>query len=350
VHITANGNKICFGICRIELKGVIKLFNLTYEQIISVILEKTNISKEELDQKIKIKLKDLSDLISKEGAAHIVANELGVKLITIPQFLKIKDVLPGMKLVGITAKVMSIYETREFIRNGKKSRVASILIGDETGTTRLVLWDETAIDALKSLKEGDIVKIKGAYCKENNGFKELHFGNNAQLIINPEGETIDNVLVRQQLLRKNISELNPDDHVEIIGTVVQLFEPRSYEVCPTCGKRVKSNEGNFNCAEHGVISPKQVPLVNFFFDDSTANIRIVAFREQAEYLLEKTMDEIQEIKTSPEKFDKLKLEILGKQLIIKGRVTRNEMFNRLEFVANRIEEADPVEIAQSVIK
>ena len=98
------------------------------------------------------------------------------------------------------------------------------------------------------------------------------------------------------------------------------------------------------------MSPKLVPLVNFFFDDSTANIRIVAFRDQAEYLLEKTSDEIQEIKNSSEKFDKLKLDILGKQLLIKGRVTRNEMFNRLEFVANRIEGADPIEVAREMIK
>ena len=326
------------------------MFNLTYEQILEIILEKTNLSKEEIESRIKIKLKELSDLVTKEGAAHIIANELGIKLISIPKIFKIMDVLPGMKLVGLTAKVISVYETREFIKNGKKARVASILIGDETGTTRLVLWDEHAIDAIKSLKESDIIRIKGASCRENNGFKELHLGNNSQMVINPEGELIENVLVRQQLVRKNISDLNQDDNVELLGTVVQLFEPRFYEVCPACGKRIKLNEGNFTCQEHGVVSPKLVPLVNFFFDDSTANIRIVAFRDQAEYLLEKTSDEIQEIKNSSEKFDKLKLDILGKQLLIKGRVTRNEMFNRLEFVANRIEGADPIEVAREMIK
>ena len=326
------------------------MYNLTYEQIINLILEKSNISKEELEKRVNVKLKDLSDLISKEGAAHIIANELGIKLISIPISLKILDVLPGMRLIGLTVKILSIYETREFLRNGKKSRVASILIGDETGTTRLVIWDETQINNIANMKEGDILKIKGGYCKENNGFKEIHLGNESQIIINPEGEFIGNILLKQQLLRKKISELAENDNVEIIGTIVQLFEPRFYEVCPECNKKVKLLDGNFRCEKHNIVSPKQVPLINFFFDDSTANIRVVAFRDQATALVEKTEDELRIIKNSPEKFDNLKAEILGKQLLIKGRVTRNEMFNRLEFVANHVQEADPVEIAEAIIK
>ncbi|MBU0930273.1 MAG: DUF2240 family protein [Nanoarchaeota archaeon] len=326
------------------------MYNLTYEQIIELILEKSVISKEELDVKINSKLKELSDLISKEGAAHIVANELGVKIVTIPKTLKIRDVLPGMRLVGLTAKVINLYETREFVRNGKKARVSSMLIGDESGTTRLVLWDETQINSVKDLKESDILKIRGAYCKENNGYKELHLGNNSQLIINPEGESVGDVLVRQQLIRKNISDLNENDSVEIIGTVVQLFEPRFYEACPECGKKVKPIDGTFKCDTHNTVIPKDVPLINFFFDDSTANIRVVLFRDQVLNLLEKTEDELQEIKNSPEKFDKLKSDILGKQLLIRGRTTKNEMFNRLEFVANYIQEANPVEIAQTLSK
>ncbi|MDD5650561.1 MAG: DUF2240 family protein [Candidatus Nanoarchaeia archaeon] len=326
------------------------MYNLSYEQIIDIILSNSSISKEEVENKINKKLKELSDLISREGAAHIIANELGVKLVSVPTTLKIEDVLPGMRLVTITAKVINIYETREFTRNGKKSKVASLLIGDETGTTRLVLWDETQISSLVHLKEGDIIKVKGAYCKENNGFKELHSGNNSQLLINPEGEFIGNVLVKQQLMRKKISELSENDNVEILGTVVQLFEPRFYDVCPECGKRIKLIDGNFRCEKHNIVTPKYAPLINFFFDDSSANIRVVAFRDQALHLVEKTEQELQEIKDSQQKFDALKSEVLGKQLLIKGRVTRNEMFNRLEFVANNIQDVDPVQLAENIIK
>lgn len=326
------------------------MYNLTYEQIIDLILEKSSISREELNNKINLKLKELSDLISKEGAAHIIANELGVKIIALPQTLKIKDVLPGMRLVGLTAKVINIYETREFTKNGKKSRVSSILIGDETGTTRLVFWDENQINSIKDMKESDIIKIRGAYCKENNGYKELHMGNNSQLSINPEGESVGDILVRSQVMKKNISDLNENDNVEIIGTIVQLFEPRFYEACPSCGKRIKPVDGTFKCDTHNVVIPKYVPLINFFFDDSTANIRVVLFRDQVYTLLERTESELQEIKNSPEKFDQLKSEILGKQLLIRGRVTRNEMFNKLEFVANYIQEANPIEIAETLLK
>lgn len=326
------------------------MYNLTYEQITNTILSNSNLTKEELENKINLKLKELSDLISREGAAHIIANELGIKLITVPSSLKIENVLPGMRLVTLTAKVINIYETREFTKNEKKSRVSSMLIGDETGTTRLVIWDDVIIKSLEQLKEDDIIKIKGAYCKENNGFKEVHLGNNSQLLINPEGEFVGNVLVRQQLTRKKISELTENDNVELLGTVVQLFEPRFYDVCPECNKSIKLVDGNFRCEKHNIVTPKHAPLINFFFDDSSANIRVVVFRDQALRLVEKTEEELRQIKESPQKFDILKSEVLGKQLLIKGRVTRNDMFNRLEFVANNIQEANPVEIAENMIK
>ena len=56
------------------------MFGLTYEQIIEKIQEEKGLSKEEIGKRIEEKVKDLSDLISKEGAAHILAHELGLKV------------------------------------------------------------------------------------------------------------------------------------------------------------------------------------------------------------------------------------------------------------------------------
>ena len=53
---------------------------MSYEQIKAKIKDATNISDADIDLKVNDKLRQLSDLISKEGAAHIVANDLGVKI------------------------------------------------------------------------------------------------------------------------------------------------------------------------------------------------------------------------------------------------------------------------------
>ena len=51
-----------------------------YQQLIEFISENSGVSTEDIERKIEAKQAKLSGLISKEGAAHIVANELGIKL------------------------------------------------------------------------------------------------------------------------------------------------------------------------------------------------------------------------------------------------------------------------------
>ena len=56
------------------------MYQLPYDKIIEKIKEKTGLSQEDIEAKIKQKMEDLSGLISKEGAAHIIANENSVKV------------------------------------------------------------------------------------------------------------------------------------------------------------------------------------------------------------------------------------------------------------------------------
>ena len=74
------------------------MIKIPYEKIIEKIKEQAKISDSEIESKIKEKTDQLAGLISKEGAAHIIANELGVKLFEEGN-LKIKDILPGMRSV-----------------------------------------------------------------------------------------------------------------------------------------------------------------------------------------------------------------------------------------------------------
>ena len=46
-------------------------------------------------------------------------------------------------------------------------------------------------------------------------------------------------------------------------------------------------------------------------------------------------------------FDALKKDVLGKQLIMSGRVNKNTMMDRLEFMASNVKEVDPVEMVKA---
>src|SRR5512133_3432038 len=97
------------------------------EIIIQKIKEKSNLSDKEISRKIKDKMDLLSGLISEEGAAYIIANELGVKVYEEPGNLQVKTIVPGMRSVDLSVRVIKIYETRTFEKDNRKGKVGSFL-------------------------------------------------------------------------------------------------------------------------------------------------------------------------------------------------------------------------------
>lgn len=310
---------------------------LGYETIISKISSSVSMDRSEIESKINQKVVEYQDLISKEGAAHMVANDLNVKLFdSSPKILKIKDITSGLNSITLLGKVVNTNSIRTFQKGTRQGRVANILLGDETGTIRVVIWDERILGNYNEIKEGMIIKVLNAYSKENNGYKELHLGSRSQLEINPPNESISDVrldIISSGHSRKEIQSLSANDFAEVNATVVQIFEPKFYNACPVCNKKTLFQDNIDSCSEHGTVSAKKVLIVNIYMDDGTGNIRAVAFRENAEKLVGKDKD-----------FESVKKDILGKQFLIKGKVVKNDMFARNEFMISGIQEASPENI------
>jgi len=314
------------------------MIKMPYNEIIDKISKEAKISAQEIELKINEKLKQLSGLISKEGAAHIVANELGIKLFEqVSGKLQIKNILAGMRDVETVGKVQQIFEARNFVtKDNREGKVGSLVLADESGSIRIVCWGEQA-DNLSKIKENDIVKVISGYVRENNGRKEVHLNDRAKFIINPPGETVGEVKTYEKASRKSIKELGEnDDNVELLGTVVQVFEPRFFEVCPECNKRARPSEDGFVCETHNKVDPQYSYVLNAVLDDGTETIRAVFFRQQALRLLGKTEQEMLVYKDNLEAFNQVKTDMLGAFVKIIGRTTKNTMFDRLEFMANLV--------------
>ncbi|MFH0979064.1 MAG: OB-fold nucleic acid binding domain-containing protein [Candidatus Woesearchaeota archaeon] len=316
------------------------MIQIPLADVLSKIKEKTGLSDEEINSRIALKLKQLSGLISREGAAHIVANELGVKLFeNLSGKLQIKNILAGMRDVETIGKVLFVNEPREFQSENRSGKVGSIVIGDETGTIRIVCWGNQA-DKMSSVVQDNIVKIKGGYVRENNGIKEVHLNDRGLLMVNPKGETVGEVKSQalEKPARKTIKELQENDNnVEVLGTIVQAFEPKFYEVCPQCNKRLKQSDSGFVCDQHSSVVPSYAYVLNLFLDDGTENIRVVFFRDQVEKLVSKSKELMLSMRDKPEEFETLKTELLGNIIKVSGRVTKNQMFDRLELVARSVD-------------
>jgi replication factor A1 len=321
------------------------MINIPFETVIKK-LKDHGLSDEEISAKIKQKMEQLSGLISKEGAAHIIANELGIKLIDKTSGrLKIKDMLSGMRNIEAVGKVTTVFDVRTFARqDGTESKVGSFIMGDETGTIRVTCWGSSA-DYVAKITKDNIVKITSSYIKNNQGRNELHLNDNSKLIINPPGENIGDIsLESRQFDRKKVDELNETmQNVELLGTVVGVDALRFFEVCPKCEKRLKLKREEYECEQHGLVAASFSYVMNMILDDNTSSIRVVCFRDMVEKSLKIDRPTLLALKDSAD-LTSLKNALLGTIIKVKGRVKRNQMFDRLEFACQDIDiKPDPYE-------
>ena len=311
---------------------------MDFETIVNEIRKKTNLTDEEINRKIIEKQQELSNLVSKEGAAYIIAKELGLDIFPkTKRRLEIKNVLPKLRNLNLTARVVKVFDTRGFKRKDKAGKVATVILGDSTGTIRMSLWDAQT-EIAEKLKPEMPVEVFGAYTKENSiGGVEIRLGNKGGVKILEETDIPPLEKIVGASGRKNIANLKEGEMNEIRAALVQLFETNVfYEICPVCETRVTKDGDKFKCNEHGEVEPKKTIVLSGVIDDGTGNIRAVFFRDNALKLIGLTIDEA--LKRKDSFFENL--DVLGKEFIMFGKVRKNSAFNRLEFVANDIREVD----------
>jgi replication factor A1 len=89
------------------------------------------------------------------------------------EIVKIKDLTPNSKHVNLVAKVVEISESREVSsRMGGTNTIAEALMGDETGTILMTLWNEN----ISKVAVGDVVSVTNGYVNLFRGSMRLNVG------------------------------------------------------------------------------------------------------------------------------------------------------------------------------
>ena len=90
------------------------------------------------------------------------------------EHMKIGDLKRYSRNVETVVKVVSKTEPKEVSsrRDWSKHHVAEALVGDETGSIYLTLWDDT----IDEVEEGQVLKINNAYVKLFQGSMRLNLG------------------------------------------------------------------------------------------------------------------------------------------------------------------------------
>lgn len=205
---------------------------MSLDELVKRIASESGLEEEEIRKRAEEKQRELGGLITPEGAAHVVANEMGINLFSGPSKtndIKIENIIPGMQSVDVAGRVRRIFPPREFTRkDGNKGKVSSLVLGDDTGTIRVVFWGRD-VEKLDKIQEGDILRIREAYTKADlNGEPEIHIGSRTRVILNPPD--IDPAQFPEtELPLKKIAELRDGmQSVDVLCKVMRIYEVREF--------------------------------------------------------------------------------------------------------------------------
>lgn len=242
--------------------------------------------------------------------------------------MKISELVQGMKRANILGKVLKVNPVREFNKNGREGKVASLLVADESSNIRVVLWDTNHISLIENGKIAESSTIEISNASVRNG--ELHLSAFSDIKISKEKLT--SVIEAKVFSSRKLKDARPGETVKTRAFIINSFEPRYFEVCPDCGKRVTDNE----CKVHGQVQGIKRALLSIILDDGTESMRSVLFGEQIN-LLGLTTEEI----FSLEKFQEAKPKLLGEELIFSGNIKNNQLYNTIEFNIESVEKINP---------
>ncbi|NCN51665.1 hypothetical protein GW931_01505 [archaeon] len=292
----------------------------SYEKILSKLSKVSGIEEGEIDRRVEAKRSKLSGLISREGALQVIAAELGISFDN--EKLKIDELLPGMRKVHFSGKVITVYPIRTFTtKSGEEGKVVNMIVADETSNIKLVLWDTNHIKMIEdgTIKEGVSIEVSSGNMRQG----EVHMGSFAELKLSEE--KFPEVKTEKPIKKKDIQEFNVGDKVNTRAFVVQAFDLRFFNANIDTGRKATEEE-----VSSGVPTEKRA-ILNVVIDDGTENTRAVLFHE----MVQKTgLTEYED----EQKMKEQKNNLLGKEFVFGGNVRLNSYFNNPELIVDSVDE------------
>lgn len=160
----------------------------TVEELIEKILaQRKDFTREQIESLIEEKKRDFEDLLSDQGAARLVAEELLVETepTAVPS-MGIHDLVAGLNNATLSGKIVSIDSSRDFVRqDGSTGRVVNVVLEDETGRVRCAIWDDRADQVTKYGEiTGKSITIKHGYTRTGlAGEVELNAGERSEITL-----------------------------------------------------------------------------------------------------------------------------------------------------------------------
>lgn len=194
---------------------------------------KDKISYEEFLKEMKTRMQDYEEVsfMGELDVARVIVGEYideeNKPLSEETPVSKISELKTGKRNVSFIGRIKRISNIRKFInRKGKGGKLANLLLMDDTGEIRVVLWTEN-IKLLKKIEEGDVIKINGAEIKQGFRDDEAHLNMNSTIKKLPEDEYPNLPPYEEKIT--DIKDIKDDMEVNIIARVTRIPKIRTFD-------------------------------------------------------------------------------------------------------------------------
>ncbi len=245
-------------------------------------------------------------------------------------------------IVSFKGKIISIDNLKTIeSKSGETFSLLGFVVSDDTDGIRITIWREKAEEFSKKLSIGQGLLLKNVMVKYSSFSQrnEISLINESILELKEfEIENLKTIDVTKPNSRANFSgnykkidSINVPTNVELKGYIAKdLNNINIYEACIKCFKKVD------NCTCNETNETEYRMIVNLLIDDGSGSIRVTFIGDIAEKFMMVKTEKLVQIKETPD-FDKFmekkSSELLGKDIIIKGKAKFSDYSNSYEIMA-----------------
>jgi len=202
--------------------------------------------------------------------------------------VKVADLAEGMNYVVISGRIGKP-EKREITASGEKKNIVTGILSDDTGSAEFTVWKDA------ELKDGDEVRIIGAYVKSWRGMPKLNLGDKAEVQVLAKG-TLGEISSSAPKARtlEDVEMSGGAMDVVVRGTLVDVREGSGLVMrCPDCRRVLQKS----TCRVHGKVKGIDDLRIKSILDDGTSSMSVVFGKELTEQLLNISIEQAVKITT-----------------------------------------------------
>ena len=230
--------------------------------------------------------------LSEEEASAMFIPELATLEKALYDYKKIEELDEDEEDTIIIGRVIEVNDVREFDRdNGDTGFVRNIEIADDTGSIRVVLWDN---DAKNEYEMGQAIKLQNPRLSLDMDNRVEATVSGGTTMLEPSESELEKLPSQDELMEaifvpKTIESLYEDDtNVHVTGTIQEVSPDKILlKRCPNCRENVDDSEDEYYCDNcgHSFDEPSYTLMIPTRIEDETGDISVTFFGKLAEELI-----------------------------------------------------------------